>query len=130
MTGKNMHRTTSPLASYRGPSDLPLLGEIDQRSKPALAFRAANLDFCEDLGGADRLSRAQIEIIRRCAAMAVIAARFDETLCNGGELSDEQVNSYIAISNAQSRSLCRLGLRRVSRDITPTLAQLRSGEVA
>ena len=121
MARKNSLPTTSPLASYRGPSDLPLLGEIDQRSKPALAFRAAIMDICEDMGGADRLSRAQIEIIRRCAAMAVIAARFDETLCTGGELSDEQVNSYIAISNAQSRSLCRLGLRRVSHDVTPDL---------
>ena len=128
MAGKNPHRTTSPLASYRGPSDLPLLGEIDQRSKPALAFRAAIMDICEDMGGADRLSRAQIEIIRRCAAMAVIAARFDETLCNGGELSDEQVNSYIAISNAQSRSLCRLGLRRHQRDVTPSLSDIIEGK--
>ena len=122
MAGKNPHRTTSPLASYRGPSDLPLLGEIDQRSKPALAFRAANLDFCEDLGGADRLSRAQIEIIRRCAAMAVIAAQFDERLCNGETLDVEEVNAYLALSNAQGRALAKLGFKRRSKDVTPTIA--------
>jgi len=127
MTAKSDPLTTSPLAAYRGGTAYPLLGSIDHRSKAALAFRAAVLDFAEDRGGLDRLSRAEVELARRAAAMAVLAARFDERVCNGEDLGVEEVNAYLALANAQGRALGKLGMRRQSHDVTPDLADYIEG---
>ena len=103
---------------------LPLVGEVDGRTKPALAFKAAVADFVEDLGGQQAISRAELEMVRRCAGLAVLAAQHEAAIVAGEKVVAE---SYIAIANAQGRALSRLGLKRVVRDITPRLRDIIEG---
>ncbi len=86
---------------------LPLVGEVDGRTKPALAFKNAVADFVEDLGGQQAISRAELELVRRCAGLAVLAAQQEAAIVAGEQVDAE---SYIAIANAQGRALTRLGL--------------------
>ena len=99
---------------------LPLVGAVDGRTKPALAFKNAVADFVEDLGGEQAISRAELELVRRCAGLAVLAAQHEAAIVAGGALD---IEAYIAIVNAQGRALSRLGLRRRQRDVTPTLVE-------
>ena len=104
---------------------LPLVGEVDGRTKPALAFKAAVADFVEDLGGQQAVSRAELEMVRRCAGLAVLAAQHEAAIVAGEKVDAE---SYIAIANAQGRALSRLGLRRRQRNITPSLVEYLDGK--
>ncbi len=103
---------------------LPLVGAVDGRTKPALAFKNAVADFVEDLGGEQAISRAELELVRRCAGLAVLAAQHEAAIVAGEKVDAE---SYIAIANAQGRALTRLGLKRVVRDITPRLKDIIEG---
>ena len=103
---------------------LPLVGAVDGRTKPALAFKNAVADFVADLGGEQAISRAELELVRRCAGLAVLAAQHEAAIVAGEKVDAE---SYIAIANAQGRALTRLGLKRVVRDITPRLKDIIEG---
>ena len=103
---------------------LPLVVAVDGRTKPALAFKNAVADFVEDLGGEQAISRAELELVRRCAGLAVLAAQHEAAIVAGEKVDAE---SYIAIANAQGRALSRLGLKRVVRDITPRLRDIIEG---
>ncbi len=103
---------------------LPLVGAVDGRTKPALAFKNAVADFVADLGGEQAISRAELELVRRCAGLAVLAAQHEAAIVAGEKVDAE---SYIAIANAQGRALTRLGLRRRQRNITPSLVEYLEG---
>ncbi len=111
MDGKSEPETTrSALTS------LPILGLIDGRTRPALAFKTAVGDFVSDLGGDAAVSRAELELIRRAAGLSVLAAQMEADIV-GGENVD--VERYTATINAQRRVLTTLGLKRRARDVTP-----------
>ena len=97
---------------------LPLVGEVDGRTRSALAFKAAVADFVSDLGGDQAISRAQLELARRAAGLAVLAAQHEADIVGGNEVDAER---YVTLANAQGRVLTRLGLKRRARDITPDL---------
>jgi hypothetical protein len=95
---------------------LPVIGEIDGRTKAAIAFRNAVQDFVEDLGGETGISRAQLEMVRRCAGLAVLAAQHEAKIVAGQEVDAE---AYLQLVNSHGRALGRLGMARAAKDITP-----------
>ena len=95
---------------------LDILGRIDGRTTAAVAFRSALDDLVSDLGGMETITRAEMEIIRRAAGLAVLAAAQEAAILTGKAIN---VPNYLALINTQRRTLMALGLNRRARDITP-----------
>ena len=113
-----MDGKTEPETARSALTSLPILGLIDGRTRPALAFKAAVADFISDLGGDAAVSRAELELIRRAAGLSVLAAQLEGEIV-GGE--DVNVERYVTVINAQRRVLVTFGLKRRARDVTPPL---------
>jgi hypothetical protein len=71
------------------------------------------------VGGAERCSESRLQLIRRFAAAAVIAEQLETRIANGEEI-DVQMHS--TLSSTLVRLSNKIGINRVARDITPTLA--------
>jgi hypothetical protein len=98
---------------------LPEIGPVDGRTRPAIKFRETAGALASDLGGADQLTRAQMELVRRVSGFAVLADQIEEQLCRG-ELVD--LEAYVAVAGTQARILRTLGLKRLTKPV-PTLAE-------
>jgi hypothetical protein len=75
-----------------------------------------------DLGGIDAASEAERSIIRRAATLTIELERLEakfSTLPNGPRDSD--LDMYQRCSNSLRRLLETIGIKRVPRDITPSL---------
>jgi hypothetical protein len=71
-----------------------------------------------DLGGADRLSETKLSLVRRFASLAVLAEAQEAKLANGEEVN---VMELAHLSSALVRLATRIGLKRVPREVIPTL---------
>jgi hypothetical protein len=91
---------------------LPEIGPIDGRTRPAIMYREVARAVASDLGGTDNLTRAQKELIKRAAGLAVLADQHEERLLKGEPVD---LNEYTGIVSTQSRVLRTLGLKRVTR---------------
>jgi hypothetical protein len=94
---------------------LPEVGPVDGRTRPAIKFRETAGALASDLGGADQLTRAQMELVRRVSGFAVLGDQIEERLLRGETI---EIETYVAIAGTQSRILRTLGLRRVAKDVT------------
>jgi hypothetical protein len=83
-------------------------------------FRDLVAEITSDLGGADLLSEAQRQLIRRCAMLSVECEKMESAGVAGATIDLE---SYGQLTDRLGRAFQRLGLRRVPRDVTPTLAE-------
>jgi hypothetical protein len=75
-----------------------------------------------DLGGLENASEAERSIIRRAATLTIELERLEakfSTLSNGPRDSD--LDMYQRCSNTLRRLLETIGIKRVPRDVTPTL---------
>ena len=97
-----------------------ILDGIDGRSREARRFRDVLGEIVSDLGGADHLSEGQRQLARRCAMLAVECEKI-EALGVAGEAID--LDCYGQLTDRLGRAFQRLGLKRVPRDVTPTLAK-------
>ncbi len=114
--------TTIPATNGTDPPRyLPGFGQLDRRTVAARHFRDIADDLVSDLGGPPAVSTAELELVKRIAGLSVLAAGYEARIVAGETLSAEQHGAYVGALNAQGRALCRLGLRRRSRDITPDL---------
>jgi len=111
-----MDGKTEPETARSALTSLPILGLMDGRTRPALAFKTAVGDFVSDLGGDAAVSRAELELIRRAAGLSVLAAQIEAEIVNGDKVA---IDRYTATINAQRRLLVTLGLKRRARDVTP-----------
>jgi hypothetical protein len=93
---------------------LPEIGAIDGRTRPAIMYREVACAVAEDLGGKDQLSRAQLELVKRAAGLAVLADQAEEQLIKGGEID---VSAYTQVVATQNRVLRVLGMERVVRTV-------------
>ena len=112
-----MHGGCAPRTPRSGGVTIPGVGVVDGRTREAITYRNMVEDISTDMGGADNLSRAQLEHARRAAGLGVLAASLEAKIINGE--SDVDVERLVSIANAQSRILARLGLDRRTRDVTP-----------
>ena len=100
---------------------------LDGRSALARRYRDLVAEHTSDLGGADCLSEAQRQLIRRSASLAVWCEAVEAKLAAGEEID---IGTYTTATNALRRVLIDLGLERRARDATPsieTYLALRAG---
>jgi hypothetical protein len=94
-----------------------LNSETDLRRGHARRFKEIVYAVASDLGGFDRMSALQLQLIRRAAALAVIAEAAEARIAQGQAPSNAELGGYIAISNAMRRLAHSLGLKRIPREI-------------
>ena len=104
------------------------LHDLDRRTA---AYRRT-VDLIEqietDAGGHDRLSTGERQIIQRIALTCALAEHLEARWLSGEEIDPVL---YCTLANAQKRLLESVGLRRVPRDVTPSLTDyLRSRDAA
>ena len=124
-----------------GPSGLhPGSGGVPSRQRSAVTNRSRLLEggdgrgpwarrmrdvielHISDLGGLENASEAEKSIIRRAATLTIELERLEakfSTLPNGPRDSD--LDMYQRCSNSLRRLLETIGIKRVPRDVTPTL---------
>jgi hypothetical protein len=89
------------------------LSDLDGRTNAAKSARALIADLESDLGGADQLSAAERELVRRSALAGAMLQDMEVKWLTGLGI---EVAAYTTLANSQSRMLNMLGLRRRLRD--------------
>ena len=74
-----------------------------------------------DLGGPSGLSEGQRQLARRCATIAIACERMEGSAA-AGQAIDLEV--YGTLTDRLGRAFARLGLKRVARDVGPSLGDL------
>jgi hypothetical protein len=93
--------------------------DIDCRRVPVRNVRRHAALLARDMG--DDLSIAQQELVRRAAILSALLENSEARMLIGERVS---VSEYVELLNAQRRILVTLGIRRVPRDITPTIEDI------
>jgi hypothetical protein len=75
-----------------------------------------------DLGGVEAISAAEASIIRRAACLTVELERLELVFATT-EAKPEDLDLYQRMPNTLRRHLETTGLKRVPRDVTPTLSE-------
>jgi hypothetical protein len=75
-------------------------------------------EITNDLGGADRLSEAQRQLVRRCATLSIECEKLDASALLGEPID---LAAYGMLVDRLGRAFQRLGLKRVAREIEPDL---------
>jgi hypothetical protein len=98
-----------------------IVAGLDQRSAEYRRFRDILCQIIADLGGAEQLSEGQRQLARRCATIAIECERMESQSVAGKKIDLEV---YGALTDRLGRAFQRLGLKRVPRDVTPTLGSV------
>lgn len=98
-----------------------LIAGVDQRSPWVRRCKDIIASHLSDLGGADYCSAAERSIIRRASVMTVELERMETQFALAGEASAEALDVYARISSNLRRMLEAVGLKRVARNVTPSL---------
>ncbi len=120
----------SPSNRTRVTNGKETLPGVDGRTTVARRYHDICAAIASDQGGADRLSEARLQLLRRFAAAAVIAEQMEARLANGEEID---IGQHAHLSSTLCRLAQRIGLKRVAKDITPTLHEYvatRTAEVS
>ncbi len=107
-----------PEARSRITNGKDVLGGVDGRSRIARRYHDITSQLAADQGGADTLSEARLQLIRRFAASACLAEQMESRLANGEQID---LAEHALLSSTLVRIAARLGLDRRARDVTPTL---------
>jgi len=94
------------------------LDQLDHRTAAAKRCRDLIGAIELDLGGSDRLSTSERQIIQRAAITGAVLEDI-ETRWLAGDPIDPAL--YATLGNAQRRLLETIGLRRRARDVTPSV---------
>ena len=95
--------------------------EVDGRSALARRFKEVFGEISADLGGFDRMSEGQRQLARRCALLSVECERLEGQAVLGAEFD---LDTYGQLTDRLGRAFQRLGMKRVPRDVTPSLASI------
>ncbi len=123
-------RRRAATAASRVTNGKETLPGVDGRSTVARRYHDICAAIATDQGGADRMSEARLQLVRRFAAAAVLAEQMEARLARGEEID---VGQHAHLSSTLCRLAQRIGLKRVARDVTPTLHEYmatRTAEVA
>ena len=94
----------------------------------ARRWRDIVAEITNDLGGIDVLSEGQKQLIQRCATIAIACEQMEGKAAEGREIDTADLDVYGQMTDPLGRALHRLGLKRVPRDVGPSLGQiLREG---
>jgi hypothetical protein len=108
-------------ATRRGNGSTVLAG-VDGRTTIARRFREISWALENDIGGDP--SEAQKALIARASAIICWCEERETEFAIGAEFD---IGSYGSATNAMRRLLSDLGIERVSKDVTPTLAEFVGG---
>lgn len=97
-----------------------LLPNIDNRSALARRFRDICSAIAADQGGADRLSEARLQLVRRFSAAAVLAEGMEARLANGEEIDIAQ---HALLCSTLTRLAQRIGIDRRLRNVLPSVEE-------
>jgi hypothetical protein len=93
---------------------------LDGRTRARKQFDAIASGIAQDLGGEDRLSTIQQNLIEAFAGMAVSMHDLNARVLLGQKV---EVAELAQVCNGLTRIASRLGLERVAKDITPPSLQ-------
>ena len=94
----------------------------DLRKRQARRFRDILSAIVADLGGIETLTEGKRQLARRAALMSVTCEELETISLAQGRPID--LDSYGMLSDRIGRCFARLGLKRVRRDITPSIAEI------
>ena len=94
--------------------------EGDPNSAWSRRYHDLVVTHCNDLGGIDLLSGAQMSLIRRASAIECELERLDARLSLSQPVD---MSAYAAVSGHLRRLFETLGMQRVARDVTPSLSE-------
>jgi hypothetical protein len=77
-----------------------------------------------DLGGEEMLSAAEHSIVRRVAALTVEMEILELRFARNGGASANGLDLYIRAAGGLRRLLEAIGMKRIPRDVTPTLSDI------
>jgi hypothetical protein len=103
-------------SSVSNGSRLFAVAGLDGRTQTARRFRDLIESMTNDLGGADLLSEAQRQLIRRAATLAVMAEATEADVVRDMACD---LNNYGMIADRLRRILETLGVERRARDVGP-----------
>jgi hypothetical protein len=95
-----------------------ILTDVDGRSLVARRFRDIASAITTDQGGADHLSEARLQLVRRFAAAAVIAEQMESDLANGKPID---VAQHALLCSSLVRIARQIGVNRIPKTIVPSL---------
>jgi hypothetical protein len=101
-----------------------ILPGVDGRSTWVRRLRDLISLHLSDLGGDDAVSEAERSIIRRAATLTVELERLELIFALAGQAQPEQIDLYQRTANSLRRLLESIGIKRVPRDVTPSLADI------
>jgi hypothetical protein len=96
------------------------LADLDRRTTAARRARELIEAVHGDLGGTDRLATGERQIVQRAVILGVMAEDVESRWLMG-EAVDPTILATMA--NAQRRLFETVGLKRVPRDVTPSLSE-------
>ncbi len=99
----------------RTKSRLRTLDDLDNRTRAAQYAQKLVLGLQSDLGGADQISTAKRELIKRIALAGALA---EDLECRWLQGEPVDLDEYAKIANVQRRLLATIGLERRAKDIT------------
>jgi hypothetical protein len=110
----------SPMHRARNTNGGNFLPGIDGRSHQARRMYDIAALVAADLGGADRITETRLSLVRRFASLSVLLEEQEVQIASGKEID---VSAYSHMSSTLVRLAARIGLKRVSRDVTPDLRE-------
>ena len=96
------------------------LPRVDGRSLIVRRYRDITNAITSDQGGANALSEARLQLIRRFSAAAVLAEQLESDLANGKQIN---ITEHALLCSTLVRVARQIGINRAAKDITPTLDQ-------
>jgi hypothetical protein len=113
-----------PVARSRVTNGTDVLPGIDQRTAIARRYRDICSAIASDQGGAERLSEARHQLIRRFAAAAVLAEQVEARLAAGENID---IGDHALLSSTMTRIAQRIGIDRRAHAIVPDLQDYIEG---
>jgi hypothetical protein len=105
-----------PRARSRVSNGKDWLANVDQRSSLARRYRDLMAEAIVDSGGVKKCSQARLQLIRRLAALSVQLEALEAKLADGADID---IGEYTSLTSTLVRVVSRLGIDRVSPDVTP-----------
>ena len=98
---------------------------LDGRTKAAQRFDAVADAIAEDLGGEDRLSAIEKHLVEAFAGVSIHLGDLHARLLLGERIN---IVEHATAVSTMVRIASRIGVRRIARDVTPTLADIMREE--
>jgi len=98
------------------------LDDCDGRSPVFRRYKDVSQLVMQDLGDPSP-SEIQCQLSRRIGGLSVLAEQLESQLCRDGSLSVEEIATYTQLASVLSRIAAKLGIRKVPRDVTPSLEE-------